>query len=89
MVPPNISIETAETILFLGQLVWIIQNDPKKYSNDKFKLKIERDMWEGKDVEYYRKLQSLEKYSINRSLFENTIEECRLKLTKVFQFISN
>ncbi|KAB0803192.1 hypothetical protein PPYR_00162 [Photinus pyralis] len=82
MVPINISMETAETILFLGQIVWIIRNDPKTYFDDKFQLKFKRDMWDGTDVEYYRKLQSLENVPFNSNVFDKTIEECRLKLTK-------
>lgn len=82
MVPINISMETAETILFLGQIVWIIRNDPKTYFDDKYQLKFKRDMWDGTDVEYYRKLQSLENIPFNSNVFDKTIEECRLKLTK-------
>lgn len=83
MVPPIISLETAETILFIGRVVWIVRNDPKRYSDDKFQLKFKRDVWEGKDAEHYRKLQALESHPINLAVFDKTIEECRLKLTKV------
>lgn len=83
MVPPNISMETAETILFIGRVVWIVRNDPKRLSDDKFHLKFKRDVWEGKDVEYYRKLQSLESNPFSLPIFDKAIEECRLKLTKV------
>ncbi|KAK4884733.1 hypothetical protein RN001_001004 [Aquatica leii] len=82
MVPSNISIETAETILFLGRIVWVIRNDPNRYTDDKYQLKFKRDIWEGKDIDCYRKLQSLENSPFNSTLFHSTIEECRLKLTK-------
>ncbi|KAF5269803.1 hypothetical protein FQR65_LT05849 [Abscondita terminalis] len=82
MVPSNIPLATAETILFLGRIVWIIRNDPNRYTDDKYQLKIKRDIWEGKDFECYRKLQILEEAPFNSTLFHSTIEECRLKLTK-------
>ncbi|KAF5291369.1 hypothetical protein FQA39_LY03520 [Lamprigera yunnana] len=82
MVPSNISMETAETILFLGRIVWIVRNDPNKYIDDKYHLRFKRDAWEGKDIECYRKLQALEDHPFNSAVIYNAIEECRLKLTK-------
>lgn len=84
MVPINISLETAETILFLGCMVWIIKNDPKQFSSDEFHLKFKRDIWDGEDVKYYRKLQVLQNRPFNSANFNKVIEECRQKLTKVF-----
>ncbi|XP_025830219.1 gamma-tubulin complex component 4-like [Agrilus planipennis] len=72
----------AEVILFIGQIVWIISNGPKEKTKDKLNLRYTRDVWEGKDVVYYQKLQKLEKSAINITEFEATIEECRLTLAK-------
>ncbi|CAH0551488.1 unnamed protein product [Brassicogethes aeneus] len=82
MVPIFIDEETAESILFMGRIVWIVRNDPKNSGDENYEIKYKRDIWEGKDMEYYKKLQALESQSFNKALFQKTIEECRLKLTK-------
>ncbi|KAJ8962678.1 hypothetical protein NQ318_001074 [Aromia moschata] len=82
MVPLFISEETAESILFMGRIVWIVRNDPKSSSNDNYQIKYRRDIWEGKDMEYYKKVQALESQTFNNMEFERVIEECRVKLTK-------
>ncbi|KAJ8929921.1 hypothetical protein NQ314_017330 [Rhamnusium bicolor] len=82
MVPLFISEDTAESILFMGRIVWIVRNDPKKSSDDSYQIKYKRDIWEGKDIEYYRKVQALESQTYNNIEFQKAIEECRIKLTK-------
>lgn len=87
LLPSIISRETAEKILFLGRVVWILRNDPKKTEDVGYQLKYKRDIWDGKDIEYYRKIQNLEKYPFNLTSFDKTIDECRLKLTQVINII--
>ncbi|XP_023024643.2 gamma-tubulin complex component 4 [Leptinotarsa decemlineata] len=82
MVPLFISDETAESILFMGRIVWIVKNDPKKSRDENYRIKYERDIWEGKETDYYRKVQGLESQTFNNIEFQSTIEECRVKLTK-------
>ncbi|KAJ8924353.1 hypothetical protein NQ315_007149 [Exocentrus adspersus] len=82
MVPLFIDEETAESILFMGRIVWIVRNDPKRTGDDNYQIKYKRDIWEGKDVEYYRKIQALESQTFNSMEFQGVIEECRVKLTK-------
>lgn len=82
MLPSIIPVELAETILFMGRIVWIVRNEPEKTSSDDNKLKLLRDVWNGKEVEYYKKIQSLENKPFNLEKFNKTIEECRLQLTK-------
>lgn len=83
MVPVNINLELAQTILFMGRMVWIIRNDPTNSQDDKLKLKLKRDIWDGKETDYFQKLQALEDQLFNLAHFENAIEDCRLCLTKV------
>lgn len=86
LLPSNIPSDVAETILFMGRIVWIIRNKAEIYNkNDKSSLQHRKDVWEGKDIEYYKILQSLEKSSFNLFLFKTKIEECRIKLTKVVE----
>lgn len=88
MVPTFINEELAETILFMGRIVWIVRNDPKKdKSTEDYQTKFRRDIWEGKDTEYYTKIQELGNDTFNGVEFRKTIEECRVKLTKVFILI--
>lgn len=87
MLPSIISKGTAETILFLGRVVWIVRNDPRKSEDTGYQLKNKRDIWDTKEVEYYQKIQRLENYSFNLASFDKTIEECRLKITQVIIFI--
>ncbi|GJQ80181.1 putative gamma-tubulin complex component [Trypoxylus dichotomus] len=82
LLPSIISRETAETILFLGRIVWIVRNDPKKAEDIGYQLKYKRDIWKGKDVEYYQKIQKLENYPFNLAKFDKTIEECRQSITQ-------
>jgi gamma-tubulin complex component 4 len=82
MVPMFINEDIAERILFMGRIVWIVRNDPKKVSQDQYQTKYRRDIWEGKDIEYYKKVQALEKQVFNQVEFQHAIEECRIKLTK-------
>lgn len=83
MVPSNITIELAQTILFMGRMVWIIRNDPTNLKDDKLILKLKRDIWDGKEAYYYQKLRELENQPFNLAQFEKAIEDCRLCLTKV------
>ncbi|GLV43445.1 Grip75 [Carabus blaptoides fortunei] len=82
MVPSNITIELAQTILFMGRMVWIIRNDPTTLQDDKLILKLKRDIWDGKEAYYYQKLRDLENLPFNLAQFEKAIEDCRLCLTK-------
>ncbi|RZC37978.1 gamma-tubulin complex component 4, partial [Asbolus verrucosus] len=82
MVPMFINEDTAESILFMGRIVWIVRNDPKRATEDQYHTKYRRDIWEGKDIEYYKKVQALEKQTFDQVEFQRAIEECRMKLTK-------
>ncbi|CAH1962098.1 unnamed protein product [Acanthoscelides obtectus] len=82
MVPVFIDTDTVETILFMGRIVWIMRNDPKKSTNETYEIKHKRDIWEGKDYEYYRRIQSLEKKTFDAIEFKMIMEECRVTLTK-------
>lgn len=82
MIPMFINEDTAESILFMGRIVWIVRNHPKS-SSDQYQTKFKHDVWEGKNIEYYKKIQSLEKRTFDQVEFQRVIEECRIKLTKV------
>ncbi|KAG5872317.1 hypothetical protein JTB14_018989 [Gonioctena quinquepunctata] len=82
MVPLFINDDTAESILFMGRIVWILKNDPKKCLDENYRIRYERDIWEGKDLDYYKRLQNLESETFNNIEFQSTLEECRIKLTK-------
>ncbi|XP_050515476.1 gamma-tubulin complex component 4 [Diabrotica virgifera virgifera] len=83
MVPLFISEDLAESILFMGRIVWIIRHGPNKPGGDNnYQIEYKRDIWEGQDVEYYKKLQLLESQPFNNIEFQKTIEDCRVKLTK-------
>lgn len=86
MVPSSITLELAQTILFMGRMVWIIRNDPTDSQDHKLKLKLKRDIWEGKETFYFQKLQELETQPFNLGQFEKAIEDCRLCITKVCAF---
>lgn len=77
------TLELAQTILFMGRMVWIIRNDPTNSQDDKLKFKLKRDIWDGKETNYFHKLQALENQPLNLAHFEKAIEDCRLCLTKV------
>ncbi|XP_019758234.1 gamma-tubulin complex component 4 isoform X2 [Dendroctonus ponderosae] len=83
LVPSFISEDSAESILFMGRIVWIIRNQPKndEYAAD-LQTKFRKDIWEGKDREYCYKIQALCEKSFNAINFRMVIEECRTKLTK-------
>ncbi|CAH1098555.1 unnamed protein product [Psylliodes chrysocephalus] len=82
MVPLFISEDLSESILFMGRIVWIIRNDPRKTKDENYQIEYKRDIWEGKDIEYYKKVQALESKPFNNIEFQRTIEECKVKLTK-------
>lgn len=82
MVPSTITMELAQTILFMGRMVWVMRNDPTITSDDKYELK-QRDIWSGKELHYFQKLQQMEKQPFNLATFETSIEDCRLCLTQV------
>lgn len=63
----------------MGRVVWIVRNGPKE------EYKHQRDVWEGKAMEYYKKLQDLEDEPFHMPRFNQALEECRLKLSKVNQ----
>ncbi|XP_057669107.1 gamma-tubulin complex component 4 [Diorhabda carinulata] len=79
MVPIFISEDMAESILFMGRIVWIIRNDPRKSGDENYQIK---NIWGGQDIEYYNKVQMLENQLFNNTEFQKTMEECRVKLTK-------
>ncbi|XP_066143119.1 gamma-tubulin complex component 4 [Euwallacea fornicatus] len=83
MVPKFISQDSAESILFMGRIVWILRNDPQKmeYTGD-YQTKFRRDIWEGKEIEFYNKIRSVGDQSLSAGEFRPVIEECRSKLTK-------
>lgn len=83
MLPVFIDKETAECILFMGRIVWIMKNEPKSDTDNYHKDSSPRDIWEGTSMDYYKKLQALETEIFNKTSFDNTIEECRIKITKV------
>ncbi|XP_049818046.1 gamma-tubulin complex component 4-like isoform X2 [Aethina tumida] len=82
MLPIFIDKETAECILFMGRIVWIMKNEPKSDTDNYHKDSSPRDIWEGTSMDYYKKLQALETEIFNKTSFDNTIEECRIKITK-------
>lgn len=81
MVPDFINEDTVENILFMGRLIWILRNDPKKSTKNNYlnKTEISKD---GNDNEYYKTLQSLEACTFNNIEFQRIMEGCRNKLTK-------
>ncbi|XP_066263011.1 gamma-tubulin complex component 4 [Euwallacea similis] len=83
MVPKFISQDSAESILFMGRIVWILRNDPKRmeYTGD-YQTNFRRDIWEGKEIEYYNKIRSVGDQSLSAGEFRSVTEECRSKLTK-------
>lgn len=82
MVPSTITLELAQRILFMGRMVWIMRNDPTNTVDERYELKV-RDIWNGKEIYYFQKLQEMEKYPFNLAMFEKAIEDCRQCLTKV------
>lgn len=83
LLPENIPRETAEIILFIGRIVWIMHNKPATMGEEKYQLKLEQDLWDGKSLEYYKSIQSLENLPFNIPVFNTTIKECHKKLMKV------
>lgn len=64
----------------MGRIVWIVRNKPKSQTGDMDDFE---DIWEGKDYEFYQKIQVLEKKPFELVEFIKVIEDCRSKLTKV------
>lgn len=83
MLPRNIPLALGEIILFIGRIVWIVNNGPEINSMDKYQVKLKRDVWEGSSMQYYEMIKSLEMNLFSSCEFQRTIEECRYKLTKV------
>ncbi|EFA06296.1 Gamma-tubulin complex component 4 homolog-like Protein [Tribolium castaneum] len=81
MVPMFITEDTAESILFMGRIVWIVKNH-QKTNTDNYQNLHKPDVWDGKDIEYYKKIQALETQIFDQMEFQRVIEECRIKLTK-------
>lgn len=81
MVPAFINQETAESILFMGRIVWIVRNDPKKFADGNYQIKCKRDM-EGRDTEYHKIFQDLEVHIFNNIKFQKIMDRCRNNLTK-------
>lgn len=80
MIPIFINEDTAENILFMGRIIWIIRNDPKKTLQDNYTIKFEKC---GKDHynQYYETLQELEDTSFSYIEFQRVIEKWKKKLT--------
>lgn len=87
MLPAHIPLALGEIILFIGRIVWIVNNGPEINSLDKYQVKLKRDVWEGSSMEYYEMIKSLEVNLFSFCEFQRTIEECRYKLTKVFLYL--
>lgn len=86
MLPDNIPLALGEIILFIGRIVWIVSNGPEISSENKYQIKLKRDVWEGSSIEYYEMIKSLEVCPFSFCELQRTIEECRIKLTKVLGF---
>lgn len=82
MLPENIPLALGEIILFIGRIVWIVNNGPDITTDRKYQVKLKRDVWEGASMEYYEMIKALEVRPFSYCEFEMTIEECRTKLTK-------
>ena len=84
MLPSILSLEMAETILFMGRIVWIIRNGPMENLEEKnFELEAQRDIWENESFKYYQKIQDMAGHPFNIMKFTGVIQECKLKITKV------
>lgn len=81
--PKSISEDLAESILFMGRIMWILRNNPKRteYTGD-YETKFRQDIWEGKEMEYYNRIRTVGDQRGNMAEFRNVIEQCRSKLTK-------
>lgn len=75
MLPSIISRDTASAILFIGRMVWILKNPPEETTS------IQDNIWNGKELEYYQKIQNLEKEPFSLQKFNARLEECKLKLS--------
>lgn len=83
MLPEHIPLVLGEKILFIGRIVWIINNGPEIKTLDKYQIKLKRDVWEGSSMEFYEMIKSLESQLYSFCEFQRAIEECKYKLTKV------
>lgn len=83
MLPEHIPLALGEIILFIGRIVWIINNGPQVVNVDKYQINLKRDVWEGSSMVFYEMIKSLEIHLFSFCEFQRTIEECRYKLTKV------
>ncbi|KAL3285905.1 hypothetical protein HHI36_000423 [Cryptolaemus montrouzieri] len=82
MVPMFINEDIVESILFMGRIIWILGNDPKRKADEYGRMESRKDFWDGKEMEYYTKIENLQNQTFNDFEFSQIIEECRLKLTK-------
>lgn len=85
MVPIFINEDIVESILFIGRVIWILNNNPQRKTNELNILNNEKDFWDGKEMDFSTKIESLENQTFSDFEFALIIEECRLKLTKVKQ----
>lgn len=83
LLPGNISPLLGQRILFIGRIVWIVNNGPEINNVNKYEIKLKRDVWNGASMEYYEMIKSLELHPSSIYKFERIIEECRCKLTEV------
>ncbi|XP_044746717.1 gamma-tubulin complex component 4 [Coccinella septempunctata] len=82
MVPIFINEDIVESILFMGRIIWILKNNPQKKTDEFNFMDSERDFWDGKEMDFSTKIESLQNQTFSDFEFAQIIEECRLKLTK-------
>lgn len=81
LLPSMMLVESAESILFIGRMIWILQNDPRR-NDSMLKAHLRNEIWSGNALEYVADIQAMEQDPFDRSRFEKKIGEYRGKLTK-------
>lgn len=76
LLPSVINTSTANLILLIGRMVWIMKNRPKD------RLTSCDDIWGGKELEYYHKIKNLENDTFSLTNIQATLDECKAKLSK-------
>ncbi|XP_045461104.1 gamma-tubulin complex component 4 [Harmonia axyridis] len=82
MVPLFINEDIVESILFMGRIIWILNNNPQRKTDDFNTIDNGRDFWDGKEMDFSTKIEDLQNETFSDFEFAQIIEECRLKLTK-------
>lgn len=83
MVPLFINEDIVESILFMGRIIWILNNNPQRKTDDFNTIDNGRDFWDGKEMDFSTKIEDLQNETFSDFEFAQIIEECRLKLTQV------